>query len=155
MYARKRLDIGWLDLAHGLSGCITHPDAASLQRRVEAWFEAPPRGPRASTAPQRAAQCCLSVRTGFDLYLQALALPRGSEVLMSALTIPDMWKIVEHHGLVPIPIDLEPRTLAPRLDLIERAATRKTRAILIAHLFGTRIPLEGWSQLARERGWVL
>ena len=33
---------------------------------------------------------CPSPRTAFDLYLQALALPPGCEVLMSAITIKDM-----------------------------------------------------------------
>ena len=42
----------------------------------------------------------LSVRSGLDLMLQALALPRGSEVLMSAVTIADMAAVVAAHGLV-------------------------------------------------------
>jgi dTDP-4-amino-4,6-dideoxygalactose transaminase len=161
MYARKRLDIGWLDLAHGLTGSLTRGEEAFSKRRVESWFAAnPTSGPTnevgaKSAAPARGALCCLSVRTGFDLYLQTLALPRGSEVLMSALTIPDMWRIVEHHGLVPIPVDLDPRTLAPRIDLVRGAATSKTRALVIAHLFGACVPLEPYLALARERGWVL
>lgn len=154
MYARKRLDIGWLDLAHGLTGSLTRGEESFSKRRVESWFDAGSGGSR-PTRPARGALCCLSVRTGFDLYLQALALPPGSEVLMSALTIPDMWKIVEHHGLVPVPIDLDPATLAPRIDLVRRAATNKTRALLIAHLFGACVPLEPYLALARERGWVL
>lgn len=154
MYARKRLDIGWLDLAQGLAGCAVRSDDAKYKRRVEAWF-AQPGSLTTTPARMRGALCCLSVRTGLDLYLAELALPRGSEVLMSALTIPDMWKIVEHHGLVPVPVDLDPRTLAPRLDLARHAATPKTRAFLIAHLFGADIPLEPYLALARERGWVL
>ena len=55
----------------------------------------------------------LSVRTALDLLLEAWALPRGSEVLMSAVTIPDMVAIVRHHGLVPVPVDLDMRRLAP------------------------------------------
>jgi perosamine synthetase len=145
MYARKRLDIGWLDLAHGLVRCCVPPDREAAARAAEAWFEDGRRG----------ALCSLSVRSGLDQYLQALALPRGSEVLMSALTIPDMWKIVEHHGLVPVPLDVDARTLAPRIADAHAAATSRTRAVLVAHLFGTRIDLAPWAQLARERGWLL
>ncbi len=152
MYARKRLDIGWLDLAHGLTGSLTRTEETFSKRRVESWF-APPS--ESASPASRGALCCLSVRTGFDLYLQTLALPRGSEVLMSALTIPDMWKIVEHHGLVPVPVDLDPRTLAPKLDAARRAASGKTRAMVIAHLFGACVPLDPYLDLARERGWVL
>ena len=46
------------------------------------------------------ALACLSVRSGFDLLLQSFALPAGSEVLFSAVTIQDMPKIAEAHGLV-------------------------------------------------------
>ena len=146
MYARKRLDIGWLDLGAGLAACATAGDRDRLARDVENWFERADRG--------RGALACLSVRSGLDLALRALALPRGSEVLVSALTIPDMWKVLEHHGLVPVPLDVDPRTLAPRIE-DARAASGRTRALLVAHLFGTRVPLAPWARLARERGWLL
>lgn len=147
MYARKRLDIGWLDLASGLWHCAVAPDRLAAQAQAEAWF--------AGGMAQGGALCSLSVRSGLDSYLAALALPKGSEVLMSALTIPDMWKVVEQHGLVPVPVDLDVHTLAPRLESLERAASPKTRALLVAHLFGTRIPLEPYAEIARQRGWVL
>ena len=147
MYARLRLDIGWLDLASSLWHCAAPPDRATAQARAEAWF--------AAGMSSGGALCSLSLRSGLDSYFSALALPPGSEVLMSALTIPDMWKIVEQHGLVPVPVDLDVRTLAPQLDSVMRAASSKTRALLIAHLFGTRIPLEPYAEIARERGWLL
>lgn len=144
MYARKRLDIGWLDLASGLSASGFARDRDGTARRIEAWF-----------SPGGGALCTLSVRSGLDLYLEALALPKGSEVLMSALTIPDMWKIIERHGLVPVPADLDVRTLAPRMDTLRKAASPRTRVLLIAHLFGTRIPLEPYLAFAKERGWLV
>lgn len=42
---------------------------------------------------------CLSVRTGLDLFLQVKNYPPGSEVIMSAINIPDMVHIVKHHDL--------------------------------------------------------
>lgn len=147
MYARKRLDIGWRDITFGLVRSVGGSGASASRRRVEEWF-APP-GSRGG------ALCTLSVRTGFDLYLRELALPAGSEILVSALTIPDMWKIVEHHGLVPVPVDIDGKSLAPSLELCRRAATPRTRALLIAHLFGTRIALEPYAALCREKGWLL
>ena len=32
---------------------------------------------------------------------------------MTAITIPDMVQIVKYHGLVPVPVDLDPDTMAP------------------------------------------
>lgn len=100
----------------------------------------------------------LSVRTAFDLYLKALKLPRGSVVICSALTIPDMVTIFEEHGLVLVPVDLDPDTLAPELGSLEDAVVRcsgggggdggvmgdgeqrrRVRAIYVAHVFGAQV----------------
>lgn len=141
MWARKRLDVGWSDLAFGLLRACLPADRWAAQRRVErAW------------SGSADALACLSVRSGFDLLLGALALPPGSEVLVSAITIPHMVQIIEHHGLVPIPVDLDADRLAPRLDRMRRVVTPATRAVLVAHLFGSRIPLEPILELAEERG---
>jgi decaprenylphospho-beta-D-ribofuranose 2-oxidase len=93
-----------------------------------------------------------TVRTGFDLYLQALSLPRGSEILLTGLTIREMADIARHHGLVPIPLDLNPDTLAPDIAELEAAITSQTRAILVAHLFGGRVPLDGIIEVAKRNG---
>lgn len=49
----------------------------------------------------------LSVRSAFDLALRSLRLPPGSEVLLTALTVPDMVGIVRSHGLIPVPVDID------------------------------------------------
>lgn len=141
MDARKRLDIGWSDLAAGLVACVTARDEARARERVERWF-----------SPDGRAFACLSIRSGLDLYLETLALPKGSEVLMSALTIPDMWRVVEHHGLVPVPVDVDAATLAPRPEAWRAAVTPRTRLAIVAHLFGTRISLAPLVDLRRLTG---
>jgi len=143
LYSRKRIDISWTDLAAGLAGCVRSFDRASLERGIEAVFG---RGQ---------ALCCLSVRSGFDLYLAALGLPAGSEVLVSALTIPDMVRILERHELVPVPVDFELETLVPSRQALLRAASPRTRAVLVAHLFGARLDLDPLVACARERGWLV
>ena len=62
--------------------------------------------------------------TGFDLLLQTLRLPAGSEVLCSAITIPDMIHVLRHHNLVPVPVDVDFETLAVDGDALERAVTK-------------------------------
>jgi perosamine synthetase len=137
---RKKLDIGWADLAFGLSACLFARDRAAIGKRLEHCW-----------SPDGRALACLSVRSGFDLVLQQLALPRGSEVLVSAITIRDMVGILEHHGLVAVPVDLESGACAVRLEALERAVTPKTRAVLIAHLFGNRTHLDGVVEFARRQ----
>jgi dTDP-4-amino-4,6-dideoxygalactose transaminase len=143
MFARKRFDIGWLDMIGGLASCVTARDEARAARAVESWFD------------DADAFACLSVRSGLDLYLEMLALPAGSEVLMSALTIPDMKKVVERHGLVVVPVDVETASLAPRPGAWRAACTARTRLAIVAHLFGTRVPLEPLLALRAERGVIV
>ena len=59
-------------------------------------------------------------------------LPRGAEVLVSAITIPDMIRIIEHHGLVPVPVDLDPQRMSPGEEQWRQAITPATKMILVA-----------------------
>lgn len=144
MWSRKRLDIGWRDLAFGAFKCLLPADRTAAERRVLRIWSA-----------DNDALACLSVRSGFDLLLASLGLPAGSEVLVSAVTIRDMVEIIQAHGLQAVPVDLEPATMAPRLDVLRRAITLQTRAILAAHLFGGRVDLDPLADLAREHGLLL
>jgi len=132
--ARKRLDIGWRDLAFGIRSCFW-PKAED----VDGFYS-------------EESLECLSVRSGFDLFLTALSLPPGSEVLVSALTIPDIPRILRKHGLVPIPVDLDFTTAAPNAASLRRAISPGTKAILVAHLFGSRMPMDPILEVAREHG---
>jgi dTDP-4-amino-4,6-dideoxygalactose transaminase len=76
-------------------------------------------------------------------------------VLVSSVTIPDMVRILEHHGLTPVPVDLDSRQAAPLANAWEDAVTTKTRAILVAHLFGSRIPLEPILDFAKRHGLLV
>lgn len=138
LHARHRFDLRARDLAYGLTTAwLARPDVEAL------W------------SPRGDAIACASVRSGLHLLVSALRLPAGSEVLVSAVTHPDMVRILEHHGLVAVPIDLDVDTLAPRPDLAAAAVTPRTRAVLVAHLFGSRIDLAPLAELAACHGLLL
>ena len=127
MWPRKRLDIGWLDMASLRAAFVFRWNRRRATANVlDAW---PADG---QTLPT------MSVRSGLHLILGQLDWPRGSEILMSAMTIPDMARIVRHHGFVPVPVDLDLNTAAPTLESLEKATTPLTRGLIFAHLFGTR-----------------
>lgn len=138
MWIRMRLDIGWLDLVLALAYCVLP------QRRSIAAREA-----KLSWSSQDDFLIVLSVRSALDLLLRALQLPRGSEVLLSALTVPDMVQIVREHGLVPVPVDTD---AAGSVDAesLRRAISSRTRMIVVAHLFGGRVPLHEVLQVATD-----
>src|SRR5436853_2294655 len=110
MWVRKRLDIRWSHFGSALRDCLTCWDRATLADDLEDFWSA-----------HDDAFACLSVRTGFDLWLSALGLPRGSEVLVSAITIRDMVRIIEAHGLVAVPVDVNPEDLSVEIASLKRA----------------------------------
>ena len=139
MRARKRLDIGWGDLAFGIGMCLRRGERAALQGRLEEWW-----------MPGGTAVAALSVRSGFDLLLQALALPPDSEILVSAITIRDMVEIIERHGLRAVPVDVDPDSCSVVPGALARAVTPGTRAIVVSHLFGGRGAMEAIIEGARR-----
>ncbi len=138
---RKKIDISFADLIAGAAYCFSGTESGILEDRINsAW------------PSQRRISAFLSVRSGFDATLQALNLPVGSEILVSALTIRDMGKIISKHGLVPIPVDIDPRRLDIDFASLEAAVSERTGAILIAHLFGSRMRMDPIVEFARARG---
>jgi len=131
MWFRLRPDIRYADIGYGLVRCLLPG------RRERALSELA----RLWTGPEHTF-ACLSVRTGFSVLLESLALPAGSEVVMTGLNIPDMIEIVRRHGLTPVPLDISLATLAPRPEDLERVLTPRTKVVLIAHLFGAIIDVE-------------
>jgi dTDP-4-amino-4,6-dideoxygalactose transaminase len=144
VHPRLLIDLGWSDLGYATLATLGAGNRARRAQHVEELF-----------SPRGDAFAALSARSGFDLYLSALALPPGSEVLVSGLTIPHMVQILEAHQLRVVPFALDPSSLAPAEGELERLATPSTRAVLFAHLFGQRAELGGLVALARRRGWLL
>jgi len=145
LQSRHRLDIHLRHFAYALFAGAWARDAERLSSRLES-----------SWSPGGQGLACRSVRSGFHLMLEALALPPGGEVLVSALTHPDMIRILEAHGLVAVPVDIDSATLAPKLELAERFVTPRTQAVLVAHLFGGRpdmAPISGFAKRHHLHVW--
>jgi perosamine synthetase len=112
---------------------------------VRAWLSAQ------STQPGHGEVWCLSVRSAWDLLLSELGLPPGTPVAMSAANIPDMVRIVESHGLVPYPVDLDPATLSVDPDRLADSLLPGTRVLMVTHLFGSRSDTARIQQICSER----
>src|SRR5215217_268177 len=103
VHARHRLDLSVKDILCGVLSCVR------LGRRE--WSEAEILG---LCSAKNKGLVCYSVRSGWDLWLEAQDLRAGDEVLVSAVTHPDMIRIINEHGLRAVPVDIDPETLAPR-----------------------------------------
>jgi len=138
MWPRKTLDIGFSHLLCGLSYAIF-----SRSRNED------------RTAQSNGRLVCLSVRSGFDTLLRSLNLPVGSEVLFSELTIPDMARLTKANDLVPVGVPLDPETWFIDIKSLEDSITSRTRAIVVAHLFGRRRCLNDIAAIARRHNLLL
>jgi perosamine synthetase len=143
MWVRTQLKIGWLDLLAGAWNCFKSNDREAIRRSVESFF---------SDADDTIAT--YSVRSGFDLLIQALDLKPGDEVIFSALNVKGMVRVVRDAGLVPVPVDLDLSSMGPSLEKLRAAITPRSRVFVAAHLFGTRLDLDPIFGLARGKGII-
>jgi len=107
---------------------VTESERPNLERELNSYFPDQSRNEKAL--------CTLSVRSALDLYLQVRQFPQGSEILMTGMNIPDMVKIIEEHGCVPIPVEIALNNLQPSVEDIKRSVTSKTKAIIVAYVYG-------------------
>lgn len=73
------------------------------------------------------------------LALSALELPRGSEVIISAVTFPTIFNIILQCGLVPVVVDAQIGTYGFSVEDVEKAITKKTKAIIAINIVGNPI----------------
>ena len=143
-YARHRLDLSVHDISFGVLSCVRMLRRERLEAEILRLCSLEGEG-----------LVCFSVRSGWDLWLRACGLRAGDEILVSAITHPDMVRIISGHGLRAVPVDIDPETLAPRPGMLRAALTPRTRAVLVAHLFGGLMDLGSVASFAREHGLFL
>ena len=95
---------------------------------------------------------CLSARSAFDLYLRLKQYPPGSEIIMSAINIPDMSVIAHHHRLRIVSLDIDLETMAPKFELLERLLSGRTVALLLAHVYGKWFDIEPYVSFVKHHG---
>lgn len=99
------------------------------------------------------AKYCVGVASGTDaLYLSLVALDikAGDEVILPANTFIATAYAVLYSGAKPILIDVEEDTYNIDVNLIERAITKKTKAIIPVHLYGNPAEMTKIKQLAKK-----
>ncbi|MDR3194879.1 MAG: DegT/DnrJ/EryC1/StrS family aminotransferase [Tannerella sp.] len=84
------------------------------------------------------------------LALGALDVKPGDEVILPAFTYISAVEMVASLGLTPILIDVDPETFNLDVDLLERAISRQTKAIIAVHLFGQACDMEPVMKIAKK-----
>ncbi|MDB2591807.1 DegT/DnrJ/EryC1/StrS family aminotransferase [Candidatus Pelagibacter bacterium] len=75
-------------------------------------------------------------RTALYYAIKSMKLSKGSEVIMSPITIKPMLDIVIHFGLKPVFVDLNLDTLCYDYNDLKKKINKNTKLILITYLFG-------------------
>lgn len=96
-----------------------------------------------------------SGRVGLLALLAGLGLRGGGEIVVPAYTLRALVELLAGAGYVPVPVDVDPRTLNMDPRQVAERIGPATRAILATHLFGRPCDLVALGRIARERGLLL
>lgn len=84
------------------------------------------------------------------LALSALELPKGSEVIIPAVTFPTIFNIIFQCGLKPVVIDSKVGTYNLDVEEVEKAITKNTKAIIAIHILGNPVDMPALMKVAKK-----
>lgn len=149
--------VPFLDLREAYRALKPELDEAYRRVMESGWFILGPEVEAFET--EFAAYCgvghCIGVANGLEalaLTLRAWGIGEGDEVIVPSNTYIASWLAVSHVGATPVPV--EPIEATHNLDpnLIERAITPRTKAIMPVHLYGAVAEMDPINEIARRHG---
>ncbi len=84
------------------------------------------------------------------LAFELLNLPKGSEVITPALTFSTVVAPIVQKGLTPVFVDVDPTTYLVNLEQVEKAITKKTKALMIPLLMGNIPNMKALAAIAKK-----
>ena len=96
---------------------------------------------------------CIGVGNGLEaleLTLRAYDIGHGDEVIIPANTYIATWLAISNVGANVVPVEPDIKTYNIDPNLIERAITSKTKAIIPVHLYGQSADMQKIMQLAKK-----
>jgi dTDP-4-amino-4,6-dideoxygalactose transaminase len=93
---------------------------------------------------------CASGTDALELALMALEIGDGDEVITTPFTFFATASTIHRVGAKPIFVDIDEKTFNIDVNLIEKAITKKTKAIMPVHLFGQSAEMDTISEIANR-----
>ncbi len=125
------LETGWV---------VQGPKVAEFESRFMAYSHA------------KHALATTSATTALHMAMVALGVGPGDEVIVPAFTWVSTANVVEMQGAKPVFVDIELDTFNIDVAQIERAITKKTKAIMPVSLFGVSADLNPIMAIAKKHG---
>ncbi|MEK7581034.1 MAG: lipopolysaccharide biosynthesis protein RfbH [Patescibacteria group bacterium] len=80
----------------------------------------------------------------------------GDEVITAACSFPTTVNPIIQFGAVPVFVDVNLETRNAEVEMIEKAITNKTKAIILAHTLGNPFDAEKVAKIAKKHGlWLI
>jgi UDP-2-acetamido-2-deoxy-ribo-hexuluronate aminotransferase len=93
---------------------------------------------------------CANGTDSLQIAMMALGLERGDEVICPAFTYVATAEVIGLLGLIPIMVEVDANTFNITAEIIEKAITSKTKAIVPVHLYGQSCDMEAIMKLAEK-----
>jgi len=102
-------------------------------------------------AKMHGAKYCLGVSSGtsaLHIAMWALGIGAGDEVIVPANTFIASASTVSFTGATPVFVDCDPKYYNIDPNQIEKAITKKTKAIIVVHLYGQPAEMDKYKKIA-------
>lgn len=93
---------------------------------------------------------CGNGTDALQIALMALGLEPGDEVIVPAFTFVATAEVIALLRLIPVMVDVDPDTFNVTPEIVEKAITPKTKAIVPVHLFGQSCDMEPIMEVAKK-----
>lgn len=94
--------------------------------------------------------CFANGHLALEVALSGLFLPEGAEVITTPYTHVSTTHAIVRNGLIPVFVDVEPSTFTIDPELVQKAITEKTAAIVATHVYGFPCDVEKIEAIAKE-----
>jgi len=99
--------------------------------------------------------CCANGTVAIQMALETLDIGAGDEVIVPGMTWQATAAACLDVNAIPILVDVEPDTWCLDIDKVEAAITKKTKAVIVVHLYGCMADMTRLSALCKKRGLYL
>lgn len=93
--------------------------------------------------------------TALQIALEALHLPKDTEVIIPDLTFAAVANAVIAAGLIPITVDVDLESWNITPETIENSITNKTKVVIVVHSYGNPAKIDTIQKLTKSKGLFL